>query len=535
MNQFSKIARPIDILATLSIAAYLVLLMYLSGNFNNSFQFIDAHDEVKIHYDIVNEGFGRALEKEMEYRLSHRFLPVYSFIRVVKVYFFGENWTAYYIYNTLLGIIGCCSLYWVGRLMQMGVLASVSLAFFTYIGFESWFNQATIIFRIASAELPALAILGPGLIAMALSAKRKNVLNGFEVIFICSVILTTLTKESFIILTPALLFWKAWLYSKEQQLSIMTSVKKHIPQAAFIFIVVAVEIGIVTLFIGTSKMGYVGVSTGKEQLMSILTSTKSFINSEGTLSILFFTFCVAMAVYASENFTDKRIESLKTWANHFWPHLILATLIITPQLLVYAKSGIYERYKLPLLVGISFLLATFLDVVYRSPRKFFIPKMALAIVLLLIFYRNTMNTFANAQSYAQSAGITTSVLTNIPKGTDEKILLISDPVLEWEWSISLVKYLKYSQGCTNIVVAPISIGQNEDLAIASGEDYYQHLRETNEMEIGEYYEKTTDSAGYRFVAYNLAKIQEVYLQQQPWYNNPHDSIKWGKGALLIYK
>src|SRR5690606_16092347 len=158
--------------------------------------------------------------------------------------------------------------------------------------------------------------------------------------------------------------------------------------------ILAIEIGIVALFIGSDKMGYVGISSGMSQVMDVLRSTKAFISSELLISLLFITFCAALPIYAATNLPDSRRESVKLFFKNHVFFIVLILLIVLPQLVLYAKSGIYERYKFPLVLGLALLLAEFVHIIFNSAKRFFLLKTVMFLLFLLMFYRITVNTFA---------------------------------------------------------------------------------------------------------------------------------------------
>lgn len=529
-----------DVIALIGLAVYLVLIVALAGNLSNSFQIIDGHDDLIIHHNIQQDGFIHALKDEMAFRLNHRFLPFHSLLRITKSYFFGTNWTLHYLYLLILGVITIGSFYWAGRLSGWAVLAALAFSFFTFFGFESWFNQATIFFRISSGELPGMFLIGLSLVSLLYAAKRENLWNKWDLLFLLFITLATLTKESFIVFTPALLFWKVWAYSRNHDISIWNSLKKHWMQITLIGLICLAEVGIVVLLIGTSKMGYVGVSGDSSQFAALLLVIKKLLTGEQTINILLSALAMALPILAVtyhelHDTKDKPAKIITQYILAYWPQIALIGLIALPQIVLYSKSGIYERYKLPLIMAVSFPLAGLIHIVFSSPKKFLLVKIMLSLILALSFYRITVNTFANSKSYSYGGKQIEHLFSAIEHGTDKRILVLADPVLEFENGVSVIRYLHYHKQAENAFLLPVSIGKNEHMFASSDPEFHKQLVKDLKSIVGEFYLPPTDTAAFDYVIYHLDEMEEIYLKQQDWYHRPHKSIPWDDGAVLIYE
>ncbi|MDX2002588.1 MAG: hypothetical protein SFW35_09145 [Chitinophagales bacterium] len=524
MNRFE------DIFAIVGIALYLFCFFLFSGNFSGGFQIIDGHDDLEIHHNIQEKGFAPALKSEMNSRLKVRFLPVYSFMRTIKVLLLQDNWKAYAMYNFLLSLSTCIAFFVFARLLKYSVPAALIFVFFIFFGSESWFNQATIFFRVACAELPGMLVLGLSLIAMVLSVRAKKLWNRWEVVFLLLTILNTMIKESFIIIIPALVSWKIWYYSEHKQLDLWTSFKKHVPFGLVLGSVLAIEIFILLFVIGTDKMGYVGVSAESSLLANIISVSKKMI-SDSAVSLTIYAIIVSSALISS-TLPESWWKSIKEYVLRYWVHFTLAIMIVLPQIVLYNKgAGMYERYKLPFMLGVGFLLLVFSDVVFKSSQRYAVLKLLFIMPFILFGYRNSVNAYANAVAYAHQSHLAETVLSKIQLGRGEKIMILADPVLNFEWSISMQKYLAITGNLPEARIKAISLGQNDKLTLSKDPKYQQQLASIHQEMAGlNYWQESFAAPQYVLIA-DTAMVN-AYLMNQSWFMNNYNREEIGDMTLF---
>ena len=142
-------------------------------------------------------------------------------------------------------------------------------------------------------------------------------------------------------------------------------------------------------------------------------------------------------------------QSLPQIFNLLYFPIILLFLVAVPQILLYAKSGIVQRYILPGILGYTFLIAS----LYNYLNK--IHKVAAKLILFLIMMSLSFNliiAWDTAHTFAKEGKSTHALLRTIEAKTqvNDPILIVSNPYLSYEWSLSIKKYLNYVSNKNNL-------------------------------------------------------------------------------------
>ena len=122
--------------------------------------------------------------------------------------------------------------------------------------------------------------------------------------------------------------------------------------------------------------------------------------------------------------------------------LVFFLLILAPNIVLYAKSGLVERYLLPSSLGIGFFVASIIKMIDKDQLKYRKIVLTLIIVSFLpyMFSSCTDAIKFSKEGYATKK-LLSAVSTNTTKGS--QVLVIVDPVESYEKSVSLKTYLHY--------------------------------------------------------------------------------------------
>lgn len=326
-------------------------LLYLSGSLTSGFHFTDDHQIISFSKTLENAGaIETALDwVERDVRSIGRFLPVYYIHRLLQIKFFGTEFLYWGLYDGLLAWLSSSLMATFMLLAGFSLLEALIFPCLLFLGF-----QAGIWWRFGTAETIAMVILGAALAASASSARKKSI--ALDILFVAAGVLLMLTKETFILFIPALLFLKIWLTKKERKLCWPGALKAEaLPVAVLLSLSVAAVLYI-KLFVGTMGIGYAGYegfNAGPffSALVNYLFASQAWLVALG----------FALAVSAAAR--DKR-----PWGDIAAVFVLLA-LSVLPQAILHAKSGVSERYILPGIFGIVFAAVYFMRLTREALSK----------------------------------------------------------------------------------------------------------------------------------------------------------------------
>jgi hypothetical protein len=122
--------------------------------------------------------------------------------------------------------------------------------------------------------------------------------------------------------------------------------------------------------------------------------------------------------------------------------LVFFIIITIPNIILYAKSGLVERYLLPSSFGLGFLVATFIKDIVENPQ--WLKKLAL-IFVFVSFLPYLVTSYTEAKEFSNEGFATKKLLSaiSINNVNGPLVMVIVDPVESYEKSVSLKTYLYY--------------------------------------------------------------------------------------------
>ena len=321
-----------------------------SGSLTSGFHFTDDHQI--IYFDGALQKGAGAIESAIGWiandASSGRFLPLYYVHRLLEIKFFGSNFLAWGIYDAILAwaasaLISIALIFWGFRLLE-----AILMPLILFMGFQS-----AVWWRFGTAETIAMPLVGVMLLAAVMGARRKGILP--DVVFIVAGLLLMLAKENFIPFIPALLFLKIWM-SREGADGWASAARKNLLPVIILLAVSAAGLLFIKFFIGTTGIGYAGYDGFRAGPFMAALVNYSFASHAWLVPA-----GVALALATAPK--EKRI-----FFPEVLPSLILLFLSVVPQALIYAKSGVAERYILPGAFGFAFTSVHMLKVVRENIR-----------------------------------------------------------------------------------------------------------------------------------------------------------------------
>ncbi len=410
------------------------LFLVITGTLNSGFHFTDDHEIIKISQDLQKDSFINVVIKWILIDLKIRFRPMYYFVRVLCTKLFEVNFFIWSVYTGLLAFITMISFYYGMRNLKFSTIESLIFISLTFIG-----SQMSIWWRLGPSETIGVTFLGIGFYFMSKYNERKMLNTFFFSLFL---IFSSLSKESFTIIIPAFIYLKLYIEKNEDKISFYETIKKNYLVILPLLIFIS-SILFIIFFVGTNTIGYAGLDSS---IFQTVKGAFKIIKNPLRYYVIIILLLLLFIYYELKN-EKSFMEYLKSNYNSF----IFCILILLPNLYLYSKSGIFERYFIPVTIGIAYLITSIL----RSIKLKYHWLYSLFIVIIFLFLSTQLYTsLKTARSFAKEGMQTNEFLSAVINNSSEEsiLLVVTDPVKNYEWSYSLREYLSinkrpYLYGC----------------------------------------------------------------------------------------
>ena len=423
---------PINWIVFIFILVFWFLIFITSGSIFSGYHFTDDHEIIEVYYNLTTQGmnlvevFNQWILKDS---IAGRLRPFYYIHRIIETKFFGLNFVLWSIYTGLLGIFTTLFLFIFGRLINFSTKEALLFSFLTTLG-----TQSAIWWQLGPAETIGSFLLSITLVLTVLSEKEDyKLLSEISLIFL--ILMMSLSKESFILMIPVVAFLKICLSHQLKKISWQQALSQNFLSITLLGLIFLSEILVLILFIGlTPDIGYAGID--KFSISRIISATKDlhqvgdgWIASASLLAILL------LSMRHSFPAILKTLKSLCLYLTLFF-------LVVVPQILLYAKSGISHRYILPGIIGYSFLLLALYSLLNQNYKL--VTKFILALILISLGSKLSL-AWEAAHTFALEGKSTNALLETIEKNTtmNDTIVIVTNPTIYYEWSFSIKKYLDY--------------------------------------------------------------------------------------------
>lgn len=512
-------------IAVLSMYALLVyVLLFLTGTFFSGYHLSDDQILIKFNSGLHERSFFSSEWFQIKDDLFRRFRPLAIFYYQALAKWPYPNFSIIALLVSLQSIFTCYFFYRFARYLKCSPVLSFLFPLFILCG-----NQGVIFWRNCVNETLAMCLLSVSFFYLGKIFNSRD--HSPRLIFLFSFFLTlsTLTKESFIILVPAILFYKIWQQGLFSKKGFWFSLKQDIGLVTFFTFLVLTELAIIYYYKNHSNrfIEYVGVDKDSFKLSNLFISLFRLWVTKSYLIII--VPAIIFILFSKNKFTLKReIRSF------FIPLAIFFLLVTIPQVLLYSKSLIFERYLLPGTLGAAMLILFIREYISRNPsslkflNKTFLP--ACAIILLI----QTFLMIKGAIAYANDGYETNDMLSTIMQNTNpnDNILIVAKPQGQSEQSISTKMFLNANIGGrrNNVFMEPV-IDSTLELSHISQSDVDNFKQMTN----GIRYANIPDKKNISCVAF-FPNIKDSFLFHHPEFDTMHyTQINAGKFSILVKK
>ncbi len=406
------------------IALITFIFLWKSGTLDSGYHFQDDHEIIRIKSDLHSSSIYDVIRQWVKEDLGYRFRPMYFIHRILITHLFGSNFLLLSLYTGLLGTFTFISTFFGMKNLGFNNIESTLTLFITFIG-----PQSAIWWRLGPNETIGITFLGLSFLFMSrcLNKKRSYRLN--NILFAFFLLLSSLCKESFLIIVPAFIVYKVFNEKNSLKISLKKSLQKNLISIVLILAFI-LEIYFIKSYVGLNKIGYAGIDLNlKSTMRGILGILNHLITPY--FYILFLAFILLII--------QKAISKHYSFKPLVLP-AIFSILVVAPNLVLYAKSGMWERYFLPTSFGLAFLISSLTKEYGEGIR---IMKVIIAIIIIFFYIPILKDTYSTAKSFTKEGLILKSLVSNTKThyDRDTKSLIVVDPVKYYEQSISLKYYL----------------------------------------------------------------------------------------------
>lgn len=454
----------IDDFVMISFFAGILVFLFFTGTLNSGYHFIDDHEMLEIRSDLGKASILGTSIAWIKKDCYIRFRPMYYVHRVLEVKLFGTDFFAISLYSGILGALTFSFFYFAARKMKYSVLESLLFVLLAFVG-----AQMKIWWMLGPNETIGMFFLGLSFFFMAKCTEGKKYLRN-SILFVIFLIAASLSKESFIIVVPAFVFFKIWNETHVFNIQLKESLQKNI-LLIFPIIVMVVELSLILFVVGTNKLGYAGLENNIQKLikgMFAIVSDKEMLGGYFALLAVVAALYLTNIIFAKPG---KPMACQQSCDNIFAP-MVFSFLILFPNIILYGKCGMGGKYLLPSTVGLAFL------VIYMITKTsdFFLRAASIVIVFMCIIgYSNAA--VKEAGWFARDGLQTKRLLSAITENArpNSKILVVADPVDRFEVSYSLNIYLR-QRNINNLYWYPVTRKYNSDFELGLEKGWMQWFK-----------------------------------------------------------
>ncbi len=380
--------------------------------------FVDDHEIYRIHREKMDINQIFIIPFTSLLSNTDRLRPLYNVFNNIFSHLFGINSVVWYCSNLGVAITTSLLFYKLARKELFSVIESILFASIIVFGEQSYIYARFGTPETTANLLISLAFLfGSG--AINKDNKKLNIL--FKVLFVFFSISASLNLEAYILMLPALAFFNVWSYSIRNKISLTNSFVLNKTTALILLSIFIILIAFIKIH-GINGPGYAGVDGSLLNITKITNLFNDILYKTCFIIAIFINICYILLSYFSKN------KALKKPDYGFY---ILCGLVIIPQLILYCKSGMYQHYLLPCVIGISLLTIYPLRRIKQLVPTFY---PALILLLIIIVYNKAhaaLVLFKDRSAHNQAEQIMIADLRFCLKNKS-KFMLLANPYINYE-------------------------------------------------------------------------------------------------------
>jgi hypothetical protein len=323
-------------------------LVTLSGSIFSGYHFMDCHYYMEVKEQMTHCSLPEMFVDMLKDDIGIRFRPMWRISDIFEITLWGDNMLLHGLWQIVVNICAAYLIYLFGRNMTWSHRESLLFAGLSLIG-----TQSAIFYQTETIEPLGLVFMLLSWLSLQNYMKTGTVFKKiYYAFFAIFSVMMALCRENFILILPASYVFYCMLYSeKHSDSSFVRVIFRTWKTALFLFFLTVVCLISTLVFAGAGGTGYAGVS--------VHTGLAAYLK---TMFYLFVISGCSLLSLPAVIWLFKKQRT--TGGNWIYPVLLLVSIII-PQILLYAKSNIIDRYLIPAIVGCAY----FAVFVYREMQK----------------------------------------------------------------------------------------------------------------------------------------------------------------------
>lgn len=400
----TKIAIKEHIVAIIIISIVVFGFLYYTGTLLSGYHLVDDHEFYTIRDTLKNNGLWKTIGICVESDLEMRFRPLYYVERALGVALFGAG-TFRWSCMKALEIIAAAYLLYI--FVRCKGETKIKAGLFTALCV--WGPQTAVWWRLGPQESMGLLLFSLCLNGTWQLAHNNKIAN--RILFIILLILLSLQKESFMVCVPAffiLLFAFCRKLEKKFSEDIKAFIGEYKIEIIIIVVSLLIEVSMIIWRVGLNRIGYAGFSS-QDSITYYFNGMIHNLITWGKYPMLLtlFTF-ILMYIVGNKNNINSQLRLEILFCFYIWGI----------QLLVYAKSGMWERYLIPWIIGVAYFVVLCVPRIIKKSNKATHCIILAGILLCLI---NTKEVFNEASIFATKGKDLEVCTEELVKRTDPSI------------------------------------------------------------------------------------------------------------------
>jgi hypothetical protein len=309
-----------------------LLFVTLSGSVFSGYHFMDCSGFTVIKDHLSSMSW---IECGMKYFMNEgiRFRPAWHFNTAFETWLWGDNMLLQGVWQIFQIIIAAFLIYLLGRRIKWTHWASLLFAGLSLIG-----TQSAIFYQTLAIETPALVLLLLSWHFLLSYVNRKHK-TAYYSGFVITSILIALMKENFILILPAGYVFYCMIYEEKYRTGFAKTLL-HTWKTGVLLMFITISCLVAVVVYAGTDFGYAGV----DYHSGFAPYIKAAVYLYGISGVLL------LAVPGTIYLLWKKKITGKDW---IYPVLLFLAITI-PQLIIYAKSNIIDRYLIPATVGCAY-------------------------------------------------------------------------------------------------------------------------------------------------------------------------------------
>lgn len=406
--------------------------LFLTGTITSGWNLVDDHETVEIArtYAMKKIPVMTAIKDYVLGDLQYRFRPLYWVIRVLSAYTFRLNAVVPHIILCMIAMAVYFFLYKFARFFTDKIWLAHLFTLIIMIGrqYEAWY-------RIANQENMGMLLLSICVYCIVRQDREEKYNHmGYNALFVFTAAGLALTKESFLLLLPGLCVLKIACEGTRRNMPIKEWYRLVISHGVSLILVLGtfiISIIFILKQIGTTFGGYAGVDTGGHELLwNLLKMPKQSLFSYVLLAL-------GIVAAGALEIIRKRTKINVTTEKLVWG--LFCVYGMTSQTVIYAKSGMWDRYLLPFTFFYAYI---FILIIGDSLNNNWVKAVFILIITAFLISRSKWAFVNRAMDWGNEGKLIWQMIPYVTENIDENAGILAYLGAE-ELDNSICEYLEF--------------------------------------------------------------------------------------------